>query len=341
MKILHIISEAPPIKSGFARCMQYLSIWLRKMGCEVDVLSVKDLPHIMAGEVKLTLGMRSIVHKMFSNKYDIINIHGHTPTFSDVAFMLGKLTRRPLVYTLHCLVNFYFYPFSRHYNIFMNNFLKFSDAVIVSSESYLEYVKACKKKFVIPWAVDYELFQGECIKHDGYRVLFVGQMRPYKGLKILLQAVKGLDAELHIVGDGPDIGSYEELAKKLELDKVRFYRSVNDAELRRLYLCSDVLVLPSVSENEAFGLVTLEAAASSCAVIASDLPGVRDVVKDFGLLVKPNDVKSLRKALELLNDRSIREAYGEKGKKVATKYRWENVARGYVKAYESVIEGKR
>jgi rhamnosyl/mannosyltransferase len=130
------------------------------------------------------------------------------------------------------------------------------------------------------------------------------------------------------------------LAKKLELEKVKFHRSVGDEELRKFYLSSDVLVLPSVSENEAFGLVTLEAAASSCAVIASDLPGVRDVVKDFGLLVKPNDINSLKQALDMLNDRSIRDAYGEKGKKIAKRYRWENVAHEYLKAYESVIEGK-
>ncbi|MCP8318936.1 MAG: glycosyltransferase family 4 protein [Candidatus Methylarchaceae archaeon HK01B] len=339
MRVLQIISEVPPTKSGFARCIKYLSEWLKRLGCESDILSVRDLPHILAGEVKLVFG-KSILRKIISNEYDVINIHGHTPTFSDVAFLLGQFTRKPVVYTLHCLVNFYLSPLSKFYNIFTNQLLRFSDAVVVSSESYLEFVKGCKEKFVIPWAVDAELFQGNRVMHNDYQVLFVGQMRSYKGQRVLLQAIKGLDVELNMVGNGPDLRFYQELARKLELDKVRFYGTVSDAELKRLYLSSDVLVLPSISKNEAFGLVTLEAAASGCAVIASDLPGVRDVVKDFGLLVAPGNVDSLRHALERFENPSLREAYVEKGRRAAIRYRWEDVARNYLQVYDTMIKHK-
>ncbi|MCP8323795.1 MAG: glycosyltransferase family 4 protein [Candidatus Methylarchaceae archaeon HK02M2] len=339
MRVLQIISEVPPTKSGFARCIQNLSECLRKLGCEIDILSVRDLHHTMAGEVKLVLG-KGILNKIMSKKYDIINIHGHTPSFSDVAFMLGKLTRKPIVYTLHCLVNFYFYHLPNLYNLFINHILQFSDAIVVSSKSYLEYIKGCERKFVIPWAVNAELFQGDRIMHDSYNVLFVGQMRSYKGQKILLQAVKGLAADLRMVGDGPDLIFYKELAKNLKLDNVRFYGNVSDTELRQLYLSSDVLVLPSVSKNEAFGLVTLEAAASGCAVIASDLPGVRDVVKDFGLLVKPGSIESLREALNFFHDPSVRGPFIDKGRHVVTQYRWENVAQSYLDVYDTVINCK-
>jgi len=210
MRVLQIISEVPPTKSGFARCISNLSEHLKMLGCEVDILSVRDLHHTLAGEIKLVFG-KGIVNKIVSNRYDIINIHGHTPSFSDVAFILSKIMRKPLVYTLHCLVNFYAYHLPNLYNLFVNQILKFSDAVVVSSESYLKYIRGCKKKFIIPWAVDTELFKGDRIIHNGYHVLFVGQMRSYKGQKILLKAVKNMDLDLRMVGDGPDLRYYIDL----------------------------------------------------------------------------------------------------------------------------------
>ena len=137
--------------------------------------------------------------------------------------------------------------------------------------------------------MDIDKFSGNRAPHEGYRVLFVGQMRPYKGLKVLLQAVKGIDAQLSVVGDGPDRARYEEYARAWRVENVRFYGAVSDGTLRQMYLNNDVLALPSVSLNEAFGLVTLEAAAAGCAVVASDILGLRDIVKEFGLLVKPNN----------------------------------------------------
>jgi glycosyltransferase involved in cell wall biosynthesis len=189
----------------------------------------------------------------------------------------------------------------------------------------------------VPWGVDYAKFSGERIPHDGYRLLFVGQMRPYKGMKVLFQAIKGIDATLGMVGDGYYKAEYEGYVRKIGLDNVCFYGAVSDGALRRLYLSSDVLVLPSVAVNEAFGLVTLEAAAAGCAVVASDLPGVRDVVKEFGVLVMPNDSKSLRNALVTLKDDAVRKKYVSEGLSASTKYTWRKVAEQYAKIYENMF----
>jgi rhamnosyl/mannosyltransferase len=182
-----------------------------------------------------------------------------------------------------------------------------------------------------------ERFSGERIPHEGYRVLFVGQMRPYKGLKVLLEAVRGIGAELWIVGDGPDRLEYEAYVKRLGLDKVTFFGAIPDEELRRIYLSSDVLVLPSVSLNEAFGLVTLEAASAGCAVVASDLPGVRDIVGEFGILIKPRDKKICKEALLTLKDNSLRDEYIRRGRKVAERYSWKRVLEGYLKVYNDIL----
>ena len=332
-----MISEKPPVNSGFSRVICRLTEELRKRGHEVDVLSANDCHLKVVGEMKLVIGTGKI-DKYMKGDYDIINIHGHTPMFSDRLLLRSRLSGKRIVYTLHCLVNYYFKPLTMIYNsIFNNILLKLADAVVVTSESYYDMLHMCSRKYLVPWGVDRDRFSGRRIPHDGYGLLFVGQMRPYKGLRLLLQAVKGLDARLSVVGDGPDRGKYENYAKELGLDNVRFYGAVPDDVLRRIYLSSDVLVLPSVSTNEAFGLVTLEAATAGCAVVASDLPGVRDVVKEFGLLVKPRDPRSLRDALITLGDKSVRQRYVTKGMRAVANYSWRRVAEDYIGIYKDVL----
>jgi glycosyltransferase involved in cell wall biosynthesis len=334
-----LISEKPPVKSGFARAIGRLTEELVKLGHEVDVLSAFDCHLKSAGEIKLVLDTLSI-DRHLRDDYDVINIHGHTPTFSDRLLLESKLFGKKVVYTLHCLVNYYFKPFTTLYNSVFNDFLlKRADAVVVSSKSYLDVVRGCSRKYVVPWGVDVDKFSGSRVPHEGYRLLFVGQMRPYKGMKVLLQAVKDIDAQLSIVGDGPDRASYEEYARKLGIKNVRFYGAVPDETLRQMYLSNDVLALPSVSLNEAFGLVTLEAAAAGCAVIASDLLGLRDVVKEFGLLVRPNDPQILRDAFLSLRDDVVREKYVTAGRRAVKEYEWHRVGQEYAKIYAEVVSG--
>jgi rhamnosyl/mannosyltransferase len=339
LKLLHLISEKPPVKSGFSRVISRLAEELTKMGHEVDVLSAQDCNFKAVGDIKLVIDAGSISEHIKNGDYHCINIHGHTPTFSDRLLLKSKLTGKRVVYTLHCLADYYYFkPITMLYNSAFNNVaLKLVDAVIVTSKSYYNMLRACRRKYIVPWGVDYDKFSGERIPHDEYRLLFVGQMRPYKGMKVLFQAIKGIDAELGIVGDGHYKAEYEGYAHKLGLDNVRFHGAVPNGALRRLYLSSDVLVLPSVAVNEAFGLVTLEAAAAGCAVVASDLPGVRDVVKEFGMLVKPNDPKSLRDALVTLKDEAVRKKYVSEGLGAVTKYSWRKVAEEYAKIYESIF----
>jgi glycosyltransferase involved in cell wall biosynthesis len=211
--------------------------------------------------------------------------------------------------------------------------------VIVTSKSYYDYIEF-PNKHLVPWGIDHEQYSGTRTPHEGYKLLFVGQMRPYKGLKTLLRAMKGIEAELQIVGEGPERAKYEAYAKKMILNNVHFRGTLSDTDLKKEYLENDVLILPSVRMNEAFGLVTLEAASAGCAVIASDLPGLRDVVRDFGVLVKPNDDKGLREAIIKLEDYSIRKKHVEKGKKAVLKYNWKKVAREYLKIYEKILNSK-
>jgi rhamnosyl/mannosyltransferase len=335
LKILQLISEKPPIKSGFSRVISNLSRELEKFGNEVDIMSAYDCSLKLIGEIKFVLSCDEIYERLKKN-YDIINIHGHTPFFSDRLLVKAKLLDKKVVYTVHCLADYWIKPISFFYNkVFNNTFLKLADAIIVSSKSYYDILNH-KNKHIIPWGVDIERFSGEKLANGKYNVLFVGQMRSYKGINVLLEAIKGLDLNLNIVGSGPMLLDYIKYSKEIGLDNVSFHGNVSEKRLRHLYLISDVLVLPSIAMNEAFGLVTLEAASMRCAVIASDLPGLRDVVKDFGILVRPNDVESLRKNIFLLKNKDIRNKYVNKGTKIVSKYSWERVAKNYSKIYDHI-----
>jgi len=219
----------------------------------------------------------------------------------------------------------------------MNLLIGLVDRIVVTTPSYLNFVRFSDKVRLIPWGVDYEFFHNNRVKENGYNVLFVGQMRPYKGLNILLKAIKGLKLNLHIVGDGPDQYRYRNLAEKLDIPNVYFYGNIDDLKLREFYSRCDVLAMPSISENEAFGLVTLEAAAAGCAVIATDLPGLRDVVGRFGVLIPPNDLDALRNALTQLSDREVRLKYVERGLREARRYSWHETGRKYDSLYRELI----
>ncbi len=154
------------------------------------------------------------------------------------------------------------------------------------------------------------------IKRDCRQFIFVGGLdraHYFKGVDLLLRAlvlVNPRSWRLTIVGAGDLRSSYEALAAKLKINRqVEFKGKLNDAELIRVLQNSDLLILPSLNRNEAFGLVLVEALACGVPVVASNLPGVRTVFNDHeqGLLVTPGDEEDLKKKLEfILNNEGLR-----------------------------------
>jgi glycosyltransferase involved in cell wall biosynthesis len=108
---------------------------------------------------------------------------------------------------------------------------------------------------------------------------------------------------------------------------------------------ADVHVLPSINRAEAFGLVALEAAGSGIPSIASNLPGVRTVVRDkeTGLLVQPGDAWDLCRALQtLFRDAGFRLRLGEAARaRAVSLYNWEKLVDRLEKVYEEVADGRQ
>lgn len=173
-------------------------------------------------------------------------------------------------------------------------------------------------------------------------VLFVGGLDKahyFKGLENLLKAMAVIiknpelsSTVLKVVGRGGLSSYYKNRACDLGVaENVKFYECVDDSKLVDFYNYSDCLVLPSINKAEAFGLVLLEAMACSTPVVASNLPGVRSVLKNGreGLLVKPGDINDLANKIKtVLNDKKLAQRLGQAGRQlVESKYTWAKVAK--------------
>ncbi len=149
------------------------------------------------------------------------------------------------------------------------------------------------------------------------RLLAVGRLVEKKGFHLLLEALATIDPalwRLTIVGDGPEGRSLESAAADLP---VAFVGQLSRDDLARADADADVAVFPSVraasGDQDGLPVALLEAMASGCAVIVSDLPGLDEAVEPdvSGLIVPSGDVAALREALAtIIGDASLRASLG-------------------------------
>ncbi len=172
------------------------------------------------------------------------------------------------------------------------------------------------------------------------RILFIGQAVERKGLPVLLRAFEALrdqvPATLTLVG-----ASAAEIAPMLLDDRgVRALGKVSDPHKHAELASADVLCAPSL-RGESFGMVLTEAFAAATPVVASDIPGYRDVARDGidGLLVAPGDALALAEALrELALDPARREAMAMAARERAERFSWTRVAAEVVEVYGEAID---
>jgi glycosyltransferase involved in cell wall biosynthesis len=341
-----VISETPPIKSGVSRVADKLCRGLRGRGHQVDVLSSDTVPRLDYGEVRLS-SMPLKMHRLKGKfqRYDLIHLHGPVPTFSDVFLLWGLRglgARRPrLVYTHHAPIDFKsppLLPLTWIYNALQERSARFADHVVTSTPSYSQrlarYVPAGKLS-VIPWGVDYQCFSAPLEKDDPFTVAYLGQIRPYKGLPVLLRAAEGVsNMRLWVIGDGHSSGAARRNAAKLNLPDVTFWGSLPDEEMIALIKKAHVIVLPSVTHSEAFGIALLEGMAAGLVPVASHIPGVADLVGNEGITFHPGDHQALRAILtRLRDDPTLRLHLASLAQAKARLYSWERVIFGYERIF--------
>ena len=171
------------------------------------------------------------------------------------------------------------------------------------------------------------------------RIAFVGQAVERKGLPVLLHAFAALrdhvPAQLTLVGPTPD----DVAAHSDDLAGVDALGPVDDARKLQVLRDADVLCAPSLG-GESFGMVLTEAFAAGTPVVASDIPGYRDVVHhgEDGLLVPRGDVTALAGTLrDLARDPARLQALGGTARRSAERFGWPTVAGQVLEAYRDAI----
>jgi phosphatidylinositol alpha-mannosyltransferase len=171
----------------------------------------------------------------------------------------------------------------------------------------------------------------------GPTILFVGRHEPRKGLAVLLEAMGRLapDVRLWVASDGPQTAK---LRAATTDPRVEWLGRISEEEKARRLRGADVFCAPSL-EGESFGVVLLEAMAASTAIVASDLPGYRNVARPGAdaLLVPPGDVAALAGGLtRALGDAPLREQLETSGECRAARFSMERLAEQYVGIYAQV-----
>lgn len=294
----------------------------------------------------------AVAIRMRSGKYDVVHCHWLIPQglVCVLAKMVaGKNNQPALVCTSHggdlfALKNGIF----QFLKLFITEKI---DELYVVSNAMRNYAVSLgitgEKISVKPMGVDLEeRFTADgSVLRDGKKIIFVGRLVEKKGVEYLLdaftQVIKSCPAvQLLIIGDGPLRQGLEIKSRTLKIENsVEFLGGVKSADLSKYYSSAGIAVVPSIitssGDQEGLGLVIIEAMGCGCAVVASDLPAVRDIIdENTGVLVQPGDAIQLaEKLVFLIQNPEAREDIASSGnQRVKSLFSWDICGDRYYKA---------
>ncbi len=197
---------------------------------------------------------------------------------------------------------------------------------------------------VIPNGIDTDRFHPENSdeRSNGFRVLYVGRLEPYKGVSDLIDAVSMVEnsaVSLEIAGDGSMRSDLEAQTTRLGLcDRVTFSGAVERDQIPSAYRRADALCLPSIVEG--MSNVVLEGLASGLPVIVTDIPGSRDLVQNgrSGIVIPPASPASIAEAISTIStDTVVRARYATAAREKASTMGWKQVADAYASVYDCIL----
>ncbi len=366
LRVVHLAKYAPTRRGGIETVTRELLASLgRHPGLEVDCYcydsttgedQVSATARVLRRRTTFVLGTTPVSlgllrdYRRVRRYADVVHLHLPNPWSALLVALFP--TEAAIVVSLHA-VSTRRTPLRRWYAAITDRVLRRADAIVVSAKAnstafgldpYRHKVK------VVPFGLDPARLQ---LAAGGVadtattptrraRVLFVGRLVYYKGLDTLLEAAKYVDAEFVIVGEGP---WYPRLLKKVTgtglADRVRFAGNLDDAGLAEQLRSCTLLVQPSCTSSETFGLSVLEAMAFGKPVIVTALgTGLDELVRtaDCGLIVAPNDSHQLAGALSrLLANPAERNRLGANGRRAfQQRYTSDEMTRRVVDIYDAL-----
>jgi phosphatidyl-myo-inositol alpha-mannosyltransferase len=351
-----------PHLGGVCEHVHYFAREARGLGHHVDIITsnipgaVPEANVIRMGQsrtifingslarVSMGLGLRRRMRETLrSGGYDVV--HVHSPLTPRLPLLAVEEAEAPLVGTFHT-----YFDKSLAYWIgrpYFRSRLRMIDAPIAVSpaavEAFERYFHADWR--IIPNGIDIHEFapQQPCppeIDKSVPTILYLGRLDPRNGLRLLITAfrrmrARGINARLVVVGGGPLLNYYRQLANG-DPDIV-FTGSVAN---RAAYYANSTIYACPTSRGASFGITLLEAMACETPIVCTYIAGFRDVVKHEreALMVPREDDAALARALErLLDDETLRARMGKAGRETAIRYNWTSVTHEVLAVYASVI----
>lgn len=199
---------------------------------------------------------------------------------------------------------------------------------------------------VVPNGVDVRAFADAAPEAlpEGRRVVWVHRLDPQKGFRVMVDAFPRVfaavpDARLIVAGDGGDRSLVRALPSAVR-ERVVMLGAVTHDRVPGLLRAADVAVAPATGQ-ESFGYTLVEAMAAGAAVVATDIPGYREVARDDldALLVPPSDPDALARAIvRVLDDEALRERLVRAGHERAMTFDWGSVVERLEALYRRALD---
>lgn len=370
MKILHVYKAYPPVVGGIEHHLRLLAERQASRGHGVTVLVasangreteamdngvrvIRTRPRATVASTPLSPGLVRWMRRLTP---EVTHLQFPYPPAEVAQRLLGRSEVTIVSYQSDIVRQRWI---GRMYRPLMRRILADADAVLVSSRAYRESSPHLQRPDVdcsiVPLGIDVERFRRpdpERIERlrggNGVpRVLFVGKMRYYKGLDVLIEAAGDIDAELLLVGGGPMRPALRRLAAQSPAsERIRFLGEVSEDDLPVHYAAADVVVLPSSQRSEAFGLALLEGMASGKPVVSTELGTGTSFVNEHGrtgLVVPSRDAGALARAVNtLLRDPDARRRMGENARRrVADEFHVDAMVDRILSVYRKALARRR
>lgn len=367
LRVLHVFkSYYPETVGGIEQVIRQLSQAGRKRGIQADVFTLTDQPsrtyrfegqivHGVNRDLQVaSTGFSVSAFSFFKRriaKYDILHYHYPWP-FGDLLHLtLG--TEKPSVLTYHSDIVRQ-KALERIYYPVQQRFLKAMDRIVVTSPNYLRSSETLRpfqdKTHVVPIGLNKDTYpeaglarmkqMRERFGEDFF--LFVGVLRYYKGLHILLDAIKGTNLKVLIAGSGPTEAELKQETAEHNLSNVHFLGQISDEDKVALLTLCRAVVFPSHLRSEAFGISLLEGAMFGKPMISCEIGTGTTFINEAnvtGIVVPPSDPSSLKQAmLRLRADGEGCKQMGENAHKRYEKLFTDKVMlNGYEKIYRGML----
>ena len=326
--------------------------------CAESAEHAQDLPGVDLHTVDTGKGAKGTILKLFSpgtwrelrrlsDEFgpDVVHVTSAQEWNPALGWFIRHVLKKPLIYTIHDVIHHEGTPF--YFKVTEGLFRSMPDGLVVLTEQGKKILTdkgvSAGKILVAPHGV-YDFFTqyGSKEIQERKEILFFGRIEPYKGIGVLLEAVRPLlDADpewtLQIAGGG-DVTPYQTLLDHPRIGLTN--RFLADAEVAEFMQRAAIVALPYISASQSGVIPT--AYAFGKPVIATRVGGIPDMVRDgeTGLLVPPNDPDALREALKrLMGDAALRSRLGKAGREFAAKeLSWSSIAEKHAEFYRKLFE---